>query len=193
VMLNWTLGFLEAIEIRDICMRFRLTGLTAAALGSSGFGVTPAGAQTIDLSFTLPRLSVAEYHRPYVAVWLEKAGSAPRTLSILYDVDKRNNAGAKWLRDVRLWWRAAGRMLSVPADGVSGATRPAGSHTLSFTAGRGGMPALTPGNYVLVVEAAREAGGREAVRLPFTWSGTQATASTSGKFELGRVSLNARR
>ncbi|APR52088.1 DUF2271 domain-containing protein [Sphingomonas koreensis] len=174
-------------------MRFRLTGLTAAALGSSGFGVTPAGAQTIDLSFTLPRLSVAEYHRPYVAVWLEKAGSAPRTLSILYDVDKRNNAGAKWLRDVRLWWRAAGRMLSVPADGVSGATRPAGSHTLSFTAGRGGMPALTPGNYVLVVEAAREAGGREAVRLPFTWSGTQATASTSGKFELGRVSLNARR
>ena len=54
-------------------MRFRLTGLTAAALGSSGFGVTPAGAQTIDLSFTLPRLSVAEYHRPYVAVWLEKA------------------------------------------------------------------------------------------------------------------------
>ncbi|MDK2768002.1 DUF2271 domain-containing protein [Sphingomonas sp.] len=174
-------------------MQLRLTGLTMAALGSGGFVAPQAAAQTIDLTFTLPRLTVAEYHRPYVAVWLEKEGAPSRTLSVLYDVDKRNNAGAKWLRDIRLWWRAAGRTQKMPADGISGATRPAGTHKLSFSAGRGGMAALAPGKYVLVVEAAREAGGREAVRLPFSWSGNRATASASGKFELGAVAMTARR
>ncbi len=174
-------------------MQLRLTGLTVTALSSGGFLVAPAQAQTIDLSFTLPHMSVAEYHRPYVAIWLEREGAPARTLSVLYDVGKRNNAGAKWLRDIRLWWRAAGRTQNMPADGISGATRPAGTHKLSFPAGRGGMGALAPGKYVLVVEAAREAGGREAVRLPFAWSGGRVTTSGSGKFELGAVTMTARR
>lgn len=174
-------------------MQFRLTGLTIAALGSGGLACTPATAQTLDLTVTLPRLPVAEYHRPYVAVWLEKDGSPSRTISVWYDVGKRNNAGVKWLRDMRLWWRAAGRSQSMPADGISGATRPAGSHKQSFVAGRGGMPTLTPGRYTLVIEAAREAGGREVVRLPFSWSGSRVTANAAGRAELGAVSLTITR
>lgn len=174
-------------------MQLRLTGLTMAALGSGGFAATAASAQTIDLTVTLPRINVAEYHKPYVAVWLEKEGATPRTIGVWYDVGKRNNAGTKWLRDVRLWWRASGRTTAMPADGVSGATRPPGTHKQSFTAGRGGMPTLSPGKYVLVVEAAREGGGREAVRLPFTWSGASAKAGAGGKSELGAVSITVRR
>ena len=174
-------------------MQLRVTSLTVAVLLPGSFGTAGAAAQTMDVSVTLPRMTIAEYHRPYVAVWLEKAGSPARTVSVWYDLGKRNNAGAKWLRDMRLWWRSGGRSQAMPADGVSGATRPAGTHKQSFTAGRGGMPALTPGNYVLVVEAAREAGGREAVRLPFTWSGKGATAKAAGKAELGAVSVTIRR
>ena len=168
--------------------------LTGAALGGAGGFVAPAWAQTLDVTVTVPRLSVAEYHKPYVAIWLERAGGPARTLSVLYDTGKRNNAGTKWLRDVRMWWRASGRTLKLPADGVTGATRAPGAHKLSFTAGRGGMPALTPGAYTLVVEAARESGGRELVRLPFTWSAAgRASARGVGKSELGPVSLAARR
>ncbi|WP_448662022.1 DUF2271 domain-containing protein [Sphingomonas sp. CJ20] len=174
-------------------MQFRLTGLATAALG--GVAVFPAGAaaQTLDVSITIPKLTVAEYHRPYVAIWLEKEGAAPRTLSVWYDVNKRGGEGTKWLRDIRQWWRASGRTMQFPADGVSGATRAPGVQKLRLTAGSGAMPALSGGTYTLVIEAAREVGGREVVRVPFTWNGTSATASAKGASELGAVSLTVKR
>jgi hypothetical protein len=174
-------------------MQFRLTGLTAAAIGAGGLFPAAAGAQTLDLSVDIPKLGVAEYHRPYVAVWLEKEGVAPRTIAVWYDVNKAKGEGTKWLRDVRQWWRASGRTMSFPADGISGATRAPGAQKLRLVAGRGGMPALTPGNYTLVVEAAREVGGREVVRLPFAWNGSTATGSAKGASELGAVSFNLKR
>lgn len=46
-----------------------------------GAVAAPAGAGTITV--TIPRLNVAEYHRPYVAVWVEPAGGgAARTLAV---------------------------------------------------------------------------------------------------------------
>jgi len=174
--------------------QLRITGLTAAAIGAGGMFASPAGAQTIDLSVEIPRLRVAEYHQPYVAIWLEKDGATPRTLAVWYDDDMRGNEGTKWLRDMRQWWRTSGRSMSFPADGVSSATKAPGTHRVSFTAGRGGMPRLTPGNYTLVIEAAREVGGRELLRLPFTWNGSAtATARAAGSNELGAVSLTIRR
>lgn len=174
-------------------MQFRLTGLTSAALGAGALLPNAAAAQTMDLSIELPRMRVAEYHKPYVAVWLEKEGQAPRTLSVWYDVDKRGGEGTKWLHDVRQWWRASGRTMSFPADGISGATRAPGVQKLRLVAGKGGMPALTPGHYTLVVEAAREVGGRDLIRLPFSWNGSSATAAAKGTSELGAVSFTLNR
>lgn len=173
-------------------MQIRLTGLTVTALGASAMTASPAAAQTLDLTITIPRLNVAEYHRPYVAIWLEKEGAAPRTLAVWYDHDMRANEGTKWLRDVRQWWRASGRTMSFPADGVTGATRAPGTHKLSFTTGRGPMPQLSGGSYTLVVEAAREVGGRELLRLPFTLP-AGGTATAQGSNELGAVRLTVRR
>jgi hypothetical protein len=174
-------------------MQIRLTGLTVTALGASAIVAGPAAAQTLDLTITIPKLTVAEYHRPYVAVWLEKEGTAPRTIQVWYDIAKAGGEGTKWLRDVRQWWRASGRTMSFPADGVTGATRAPGAQKTRLVGGRGGMPTLSPGNYTLVVEAAREVGGRELVRLPFAWNGTSATASGKGATELGAVSLTLKR
>jgi hypothetical protein len=167
--------------------------LPAVALLASGVAA-PAHAQTATLSITIPRLTVAEYHRPYVAVWLEKAGATPRTLAVWYDVDLKGSegAGTKWLRDVRQWWRASGRTLALPADGISGATRAPGTHSLSFVPGRGAMPQLAGGDYTLVVEAAREVGGRELLRLPFSWP-PKGDVSAKGTSELGAVSLSFKR
>ncbi|WP_298398337.1 DUF2271 domain-containing protein [Sphingobium sp.] len=166
---------------------------SGATLSAAATLAAPATAQTLDVTLTLPRLSVAEYHRPYVAIWIEKEGAPARTLSVLYDLGKRNNAGTKWLRDVRSWWRVSGRSLSLPADGVSGATRAPGTHKLSFVSGKGGMPTLTPGKYTLVVEAAREVGGREVVRVPLTVTASGAKGSATGSAELGAVAVNLSR
>lgn len=174
-------------------MQYRLTGLATAALGGVALFPGAAAAQTLDLTITIPKLSVAEYHRPYVAVWLEKEGVAPRTIAVWYDVDKRGGEGTKWLRDIRQWWRAAGRGMTLPADGVSGATRAPGAQKLVLIGGKGAMPQLAGGNYTLVVEAAREVGGREVVRLPFAWNGKSATAAAKGASELGAVSLTVKR
>lgn len=152
-----------------------LTGAVAA---------TPAAAGTITV--TIPQLKVAEYHRPYVAVWLEPAGGgAARTLAVWYDVKKGGNEpGTKWLSDLRAWWRKGGRSMAMPADGVSGATRAPGQHRIALPAD------IRPGAYVLHVEAARETGGRELVSVPLSVPNPQARGV--GKGELGAVTVSAR-
>lgn len=168
--------------------------LSGATLAVAGAFATPATAQSMDVTVTIPRLTVAEYHRPYVAMWLERAAGAPRTIAVWYDFDMKNNEGTRWLRDVRQWWRASGRTMKFPADGVSGATRAPGAQKISFTAGSGSLGTLAPGQYTLVIEAAREVGGREMLRLPFAWPPKPGqTARAAGTTELGAVSIAFRR
>ncbi|MNT18412.1 hypothetical protein D3C72_1536150 [compost metagenome] len=91
---------------------------------------------------------------------------------------------------MRQWWRKAGRDLQMPADGISGATRAPGEHGVSFSDGKAPLGKLPAGNYQLVVEAAREVGGRELLRVPFTWPPQSAqTARAKGEHELGGVTV----
>lgn len=164
-------------------MRFTLSLAATATLAA------PASAAGIDLTVTIPQLKVAEYHRPYVAMWIDQPGATTaHTIAVWYDDDMKANEGTKWLRDVRSWWRKSGRSMKFPAAGISGATRAPGANKIAFTAGRGGLPNLAPGNYVLNVEAAREVGGREVVQLPFAWPPRPGqTVRAAGKAELGVV------
>lgn len=149
-----------------------------------GIAVVPASAASV--SITIPALKVAEYHKPYVAVWLEPAGGGvARTLSIWYQIKKSDKEpGTKWLSDLRAWWRKGGKSLKMPADGISGATRAPGTYNIPLPAD------LPAGAYVLNVEAARETGGRELITLPI--SVPARAASASGKTELGAITLSAR-
>ena len=157
-----------------------LTTAVAAAVSGS------AMAADLTVSVEIPRLSVAAYHRPYVAVWIERPdNTAVRTLSVWYEVSNVTE-GEDWLKDMRTWWRRGGRALSLPMDGVSSATKAPGRHAVTVPAAR--LRDLAAGDYVMVVEAAREQGGREAVRVPFRW-GAANTARASGTTELGAVSV----
>lgn len=170
----------------------RKTTATIARLAATGLLATPVAARDLQVSLQIPRLRVAEYHNPYIAVWIEDAsGKAVANLDVWYDVDMRGaDKGEKWLSDMRLWWRRAGRSLKMPANGVSGPTQAPGTYNLNFTEGRSPLGRLPAGTYKLQVEAAREVGGREVVSIPFQWppSGTK-TASAKGSSELGTVRL----
>lgn len=147
-----------------------------------------AAPTTMDVTITIPQLKVAEYHRPYVAIWVEKAGAPTKTVAVWYDYDMKNNEGTKWLRDVRQWWRASGRTMTFPANGITGATRAPGAQKISFS--RAQLGAAAPGEYTLVIEAAREVGGRELLRIPFTWPANPgAGGRAAGKTELGAVTV----
>lgn len=150
----------------------------------------PAMAAELSVKIEIPPLQVAEYHRPYFALWLERADGQVTQLAVGYDQKKKDNGGAKWLKDLRQWWRKGGRDLATPLDGVTSATRAPGVHHLSFGVGKAPLESLAPGNYTLFVEAARESGGREVVKLPFAWPVKEArTLSDKGQEELGNVSL----
>jgi hypothetical protein len=154
----------------------------------------PAFAAGLSVSVEVPRLAVAEYHRPYVAAWVERTDqSVAGTLAVWYDTRTKANPegeGTKWLKDLRQWWRRTGRELSMPVDGVSSATRPAGKHQINATEGSVQLSKLEPGAYKLYVEAAREAGGREILNIPFQWPPTKAEqVQAAGSSELGEVRL----
>lgn len=142
----------------------------------------------------VPRIAVAEYHRPYVAGWVEdETGKAVSHLLVWYDQRKKDNGGKKWLPDMKTWWRKGGRSLTVPADGVSGATRAPGRATVATPAASSPLSKLPAGKYNFVVEAAREGGGREVVKAPFAWKpGGTVSATAKGTGELGAVRLSSR-
>jgi hypothetical protein len=60
---------------------------------------------------------------------------------------------------------------------------------VSFKGNSKQLAGLSPGSYTLVVEAAREVGGREMLTIPFEWPAKAQTLSAQGKTELGKVGL----
>ena len=168
----------------------RLT--TTIALGT--LLIAPTHAAETSINVEIPRINAAEYHRPYVAVWVEGEGQkSVADLAVWYQqTDGKEGHGTKWLPDLRQWWRKSGRTLKVPVDGVTGPTRPVGKHALTFTDKQPQLAKLPPGEYTLVVEAAREVGGRELLKIPFDWKGKPSNGSAQGKTELGKVTLAAK-
>ena len=167
---------------KTVCATFLLGALACA----------PAIAADLNVKVQIPRIDVAEYHRPYVALWIENPDqSLAAHLAVWYQTDPKKEDGTQWLKDLRQWWRRGGRELTMPVDGVTGATRPVGEHQLSFKGGSKALASLAPGKYSLVVEAVREVGGRDLVKIPLEWPAKQQQQHTAqGKTELGTVTLN---
>lgn len=157
------------------------------------FWSAPLLAADLVITVEIPQLDVAEYHRPYMAFWLERDGALAANLAVWYQLEKNGAAGEKgeeWLKDMRQWWRRGGRTLDMPVDGVSGATRVPGVHTITFTPGKNSLVDLPAGEYQLLVEAAREVGGRELLKIPFQWPPqVEQQLRVQGSSELGALSL----
>jgi hypothetical protein len=154
---------------------------------------TPALAADLAVGIEIPKMTVAEYHRPYVSVWIETPDeTAVKTVAVWYDTKNPKGEGATWLKDMRQWWRRTGRSLDKGAiNAVSAPTKAPGRQQLVVPAAR--LADLKPGSYNLVVEAAREVGGREVVKIPFTWTGkTGKGGAAKGASELGAVTLTVK-
>lgn len=156
-------------------IRYRLTaGIIACALLLLSAG---SKAAQLTVNFEIPAIDAAEYHQPYIAIWLADEKRAPLAQIALWLEQE------KWHRDLRSWWRRGGNGLSLPIDGVSGATRKPGDYTVSTALD------ISPGDYTLNIEAVREVGGREHIRIPFTWAGDTLHITNAGKSELGAVEI----
>lgn len=163
--------------------------LLAVSLPAAAAATTMAAAE-LAVTVEIPKMNVAEYHRPYVAMWVEKPDQGfVQNLAVWYDTKpKANEAGTTWLKDIRQWWRKSGRELKMPVDGVSGATRAPGTHALAFPSAK----SLPPGSYQFVIEAAREVGSREILRIPFEWPAKSDTKTVRGTSELGAITVTVK-
>jgi hypothetical protein len=165
---------------------------TLLSITMTGVLAAPSLAAEMTVRVEIPRLNVAEYHRPYVAIWLEKPDqSFIGNLAVWYDLKLKDNEGTKWLKDMRQWWRKSGRELTMPVDGLSSATRAPGEHAVAIALDKVPVKELAAGEYHLVIEAAREVGGRELLRIPFRWPVTAAqNPHVKGEHELGLVAID---
>lgn len=164
-----------------------------AVLTIAGLSVLTGQAMADDVSIevSIPRLDVAEYHRPYVAIWIANPDhSVVSSIAVWYQQGETGEGkGETWLKDIRQWWRRTGRELAMPVDGISGPTKAPGTHEIVLPTDKGPFGDLKPGSCQLVVEAAREVGGRELVSVPFTWPLKGPGQTAAGERELGKVTL----
>jgi hypothetical protein len=171
----------------------RLKAIVASLLLATSMPALAAPKEFV-IEIELPRIPVAEYHRPYVAGWIEDGQGRPvAPMLVWYDVKKREDGGKRWLPEMRTWWRRAGRAMTLPANGITGATRAPGRNVIALPAGGSPLSSLPAGQYSFAVEAAREAGGREVVRAPFNWRpGGSVNASAVGTGELRTIRIVSR-
>ena len=110
------------------------------------------------------------YRRPYVAVWIEDADGFPvKTLSLFL---MQNNPGPRWYRDLRRWYADNQvRRLVDEADiiqTVSKPTRNPGKYKVSWDGKDDSGKLLKPGEYTVLIEAAREHGTYQLSKHNFT-------------------------
>lgn len=174
----------------------KMTSVTALAITETGmffaskdwYGETSAATtpwaaqQTLLIDYEIPALDVAEYRRPYMAIWVgDDKGNAVRYLQLSGD--------NRWLRDLRLWWRKFGRADDALVDALAGATQKPGRYRINWD-GRDLYGNYVPqGNYELHIEVVREHGERETVVLPFELNGQSISATVKGEHEIGQVNL----
>lgn len=141
----------------------------------------PPAEITIELAL---KKQSGEYHRPYVASWIETVkGKSVRTLLLWREQ-------AKWLKDIRRWWRKAGRKDANLVDAITSATRAAGKFQLSFLAEDDDKKSLKNGQYTLFIEVVRENGGRAIIRQPFSLNGSKETFSLAATNETDQIKFS---
>ncbi len=137
-----------------------------------------AQAKEMELSFELPSFSTANYHNPYVAIWLE-SDEKKQTL-LLWHLKKGRKD--KWLVDIRRWWRKQGRYDEVP-DGVTGATKGPNHYKEKFD-----IEGVNQFN--LFIEVVREDGGRSLLKQAIDFKDKQTEYKLVADKEIGPVTIN---
>ncbi|MCL2918999.1 DUF2271 domain-containing protein [Shewanella litorisediminis] len=149
-------------------------------------GISTGAFAQMQLELSLKEIATGQYHRPYTAIWVENSrGESVKTLALWVQHD-----GHKWFKDIRRWWRKAGRDNPAMVDAVSSATRPAGKYHLDWDLSNDEGKPLAEGDYQLFIEVVREHGGRELIRHPFNLPGDDFNVKLPATSETGESQIH---
>lgn len=168
-------------------MKIKTIGLTLLLLTFINFNSlahsSNATPTALNLELTLKQQS-GQYHPPYVASWIENAQGKPVRTLLLW------REKAKWLKDIRRWWRKVGKKDAELVDGITSATRITGKYPLSFLAQNDEKKSLKKGRYTLFIEVVRENGGRAIIRQPFSLNGEKETFTLAATNETDEITFS---
>ena len=142
-------------------------------------------AATLQIEFALPKPEQGQYHRPYVAVWIEDQAEKPVRLLEIW------REKPDWIKDLRRFWRKTGRADAQLVDARTGATKGPGVYHLRWLGDDNAGSPVSKGQYFLVIEAAREHGGRNLVKQAFQWDGSDVNVSLPAGSEIGAVKIQS--
>ena len=148
-------------------------------------GSASSFAASLQIELALPKPDHGPYHRPYVAVWIEDQAEKPVRLLEIW------REKPDWIKDLRRVWRKTGRADQPLVDARTGATKGPGVYHLKWQGDDNAGKLVGAGEYLLVIEAAREHGGRNIVKQKFNWDGSAIDLSLPAGSEIGAVSLKS--
>lgn len=135
----------------------------------------------IDLE--IPDQNIADYERPYVAVWIaDKDRNLVRILMLA-------GQQARWMEENYYWHRRFGRKAGSLVDAIAGPTRRPGQYNLVWDGLTDDGLTVAPGEYILHLEAAREHGEHQHESVAFTLSADAFKHEVEPGSELGRVTV----
>ena len=166
--------------LKNLSLSLVLSSTAIAAMTTTAIATTAT--LQYEIAITLPVIEQGQYHRPYVALWVENEQKVVQR-SVLVWMEKD-----RWLSDLSRYWRRVARANRDIVDGVTGATKGPGTHHVSWDGLDDSGKPLPAGQYVICVEVAREKGGREAICTDIDY-GTKQVAIAQGEFEVSRLTV----
>lgn len=141
------------------------TGQAPDTTTSSSAGTFPAGGEmVVDFTFE-PSDSGGRVRNPYIAVWVEdQAGDLVKVLGLWY----QSGRNERYLEHLSRFTDLGG---TDAAGSVSGATRSAGSYSLTWDGSDLDGAPVALGDYVVTIEAAHEHGPYEIIVGPVSITG----------------------
>ncbi|MCU1370278.1 MAG: uncharacterized protein JWO77_1472 [Ilumatobacteraceae bacterium] len=154
---------------------------TSTAGSATSDGALPDGA-ALAIGFTWAAASGAGPGRnPYVAVWVETPdGALVANVGVWYDPPK----GDRWINNLASWSSAVTSTSADYLKTTTGATRAAGTYSLSWDGTDASGARAGQGDYVVFIEAAQEHGTHSLTSAPITLGTAGATTALAGDGDL---------
>lgn len=153
----------------------------------------PDGA-ALEITFTYAASGGGQVRNPYIAAWIESTtGDLVRNLALWYNPPK----GDRWVSHLSSWYAADGAYYrehgSDDLASVTGASRPAGTYALHWDGVDEAGARVERGDYVILVEAAREHGPHSLMSASITMgtSGTIVELDADGELTGGTAEYAA--
>ncbi len=150
----------------------------------------------VNFEINLPDGEGRRYRRPYVAVWVENQEGFP-VRNLLLWVSMGGAGPFQWLPDLKRWYRADQARKRVENKDlfftIARPTRQPGKYKVAWDGKDNHGKAVAPGEYTILIDAAREHGTYQSLRKKVTLADKPFTEELQGGVEIKGATIEYRR